>query len=99
MARLRILEAGGKTWIVYLSIDQHCTIGRAPDNEVVLDDCRVSRQHAFIKYEDGFYVLVDCSSANHIFINGSDCAEQRLTSGDRIAIGESTLIFDQETCS
>ncbi len=81
-----------------------CTIGRAPDNSVVLDDPRASRYHAHINQsENGVFTIVDGAmvnnqlrrSANKVFINGEPHFEQQLKNGDRITIGASTLRFEQ----
>ncbi len=82
-----------------------CTIGRAPDNVVVLDDPRASRYHAHVKSgEDGSFMVVDGAvingelrrSANKVFMNGEPRYEQTLKTGDRITIGASTLRFEQQ---
>src|SRR5688500_16699687 len=99
---LNITDASGRSWFFTLLTDRFSTIGRAPDNDVVLFDPLVSRHHAFIKYEDGFFVLVDGvfvngqikRSANHILVNGTQCYERRLNHGDQITIGKSTLRFE-----
>lgn len=47
-------------------------IGRAPDNEIVLDAPSVSRYHAELSYENGTEqpIITDLKSTNGIFING-----------------------------
>ena len=49
MALLKITDASGRQWQYILTPQAICTIGRAPDNMVVLDDPRASRYHAHIK--------------------------------------------------
>src|ERR1043166_6507625 len=104
MALLKITDASGRQWEYSLSAQGPCTIGRAPDNTVVLDDPRASRYHAHIKAtDDATFTLVDGSiingelrrSANKVFINGGPHYEYELKNGDRITIGASTLRFDQ----
>jgi ABC-type multidrug transport system ATPase subunit len=47
------------------------TIGRAPDNDVVVDDLLVSRHHAELRpREAGGHELVDLDSSNGTFLNG-----------------------------
>ena len=79
-------------------------IGRAPDNQIVLDDPRASRHHAHIRADaDGSFMLIDGAlvngqikrSANKVFVNGEQKFEQLLKDGDRITIGASTLRFEQ----
>src|SRR5919205_1146913 len=99
MALLHITDAGGRAWQLPLSPKGVCTIGRAPDNRVVLNDPRASRYHAHIKFQNGSYLIVDGGldgkpSANHLFVNGEQRREHPLRDGDQIQIGASRLRFD-----
>ncbi len=104
MAFLRITDASGREWQYTLSPQVPCTIGRAPDNSVVLDDPRASRHHAHVKVEDGTFTIVDGvveggqlrRSANKVFVNGEQRFEHPLANGDRVTIGASTLRFEQK---
>lgn len=104
MAHLKITDASGRQWQFSFLPQVACTIGRAPDNTVVLDDPRASRYHAHINQADnGTFMIVDGAvingqlrrSANKVFINGEPRFEQQLKNGDRITIGASTLRFEQ----
>src|SRR5436190_18464186 len=104
MAHLKITDASGRQWQFNFVAQAVCTIGRAPDNSVVLDDPRASRYHAHITQGDnGTFTIVDGAvingqlrrSANKVFINGEPRFEQQLKNGDRITIGASTLRFEQ----
>ena len=104
MALLKITDASGRQWEYSFSAQSPCTIGRAPDNTVVLDDPRASRYHAHIKAtDDATFTLVDGAmingelrrSANKVFVNGGPHSEYQLKNGDRITIGASTLRFEQ----
>jgi adenylate cyclase len=104
MAHLKITDASGRQWEYSFQSQTLCTIGRAPDNAVVLDDPRASRYHAHIKSADnGSFTIVDGSvingqlrrSANKVFINGEAEYEHQLKNADRITIGASTLRFEQ----
>jgi adenylate cyclase len=104
MALLQITDASGRQWQYSFLSGGVCTIGRAPDNAVVIDDPRASRYHAHIKSgEDGTFTMVDGAvvngqlrrSANRVFINGEPHYEYQLKNGDRITIGASTLRFEQ----
>ena len=104
MAHLKITDASGRQWQFSFVPKAVCTIGRAPDNAVVLDDPRASRYHAHINQtENGTFTIVDGAvingqlrrSANKVFINGEPQFEQQLKNGDRITIGASTLRFEQ----
>jgi len=104
MAVLKITDASGRQWQYTFAPQGVCTIGRAPDNAVVIDDPRASRYHAHIKStDDGSFTIVDGAiingmlrrSANRIFINGEPHLEYELKNGDRVTIGASTLRFEQ----
>ena len=104
MALLKITDASGRQWQYSFVAGASCTIGRAPDNAVVIDDPRASRYHAHIKSADeGSYTIVDGAlingqlrrSANKVFINGEPRYEHQLKNGDRVTIGASTLRFEQ----
>ncbi len=104
MAHLKITDASGRQWQFSFLPNVACTIGRAPDNTVVLDDPRASRYHAHINQSDnGNFTIVDGAvingqlrrSANKVFINGEPHFEHQLKDGDRVTIGASTLRFEQ----
>src|SRR4029079_4265468 len=104
MAHLKITDASGRQWQFSFLPNVACTIGRAPDNTVVLDDPRASRYHAHINQADtGTFTIVDGAvingqlrrSANKGFINGEPRFDHQLKNGDRITIGASTLRFEQ----
>ncbi len=104
MAHLKITDASGRQWQYSFLPQTACTIGRAPDNAVVLDDPRASRYHAHVNQADnGTFTIIDGAvingqlrrSANKVFINGEPRFEQQLKNGDRITIGASTLRFEQ----
>jgi adenylate cyclase len=104
MALLKITDASGRQWQYNLLPQSVCTIGRAPDNAIVIDDPRASRYHSHIKSsEDGSFTIVDGAvingqlrrSANRVFINGEAQFEHQLKNGDRVTIGASTLRFEQ----
>ncbi|HEV7376594.1 MAG TPA: FHA domain-containing protein, partial [Pyrinomonadaceae bacterium] len=77
MALLKITDASGRQWQYNLVSQTLCTIGRAPDNTIVLDDPRASRHHAHIRFDDSLYTIVDGvvmngqvkRSANKVFVN------------------------------
>ncbi|MBA3242019.1 MAG: FHA domain-containing protein, partial [Acidobacteria bacterium] len=99
MALLHIVDASGRQWQCPLSPQSLCTIGRAPDNTVVLNDPRASRYHAHVKFEGGVYFIVDGRvdggrSANHVFVGGEQFHEHQFKDGDRVTIGASQLRFE-----
>src|SRR5436190_24340336 len=103
MAVLKVTDASGRQAQHQLN-NRVLMIGRAPDNQIVLDDPRASRHHAHIKpNDDGTFTLVDGvfvngqmkRSANKVFVNGEQQFEYKLKDGDRVTIGASTIRFEQ----
>ena len=72
------------------------TIGRSNYNALVLDDEKVSRSHAEIHFEDGYYVVEDLNSTNGVQVNEQLIHKMLLKSGDRITLGDSVLLFTQK---
>jgi FHA domain-containing protein len=70
-----------------------CSIGRDPQNDVVLDDRPISRKHAEIRLRLGRYTLYDLQSTNGTYVNGRRVAEVVLADGDRLSIGGVELQF------
>jgi adenylate cyclase len=104
MAQLKVTDASGRQAQFQLKPRTTCMIGRAPDNQIVLDDPRASRHHAHVRTEDdSSFTIVDGvlangqikRSANKVFVNGEQKFEHPLKDGDRITIGASTLRFEQ----
>ena len=99
---LKITEATGKNWELELNPATVYSIGRAQENDIVLNDRRVSRRHAQIIAENGGFKLIDGyyvggeiqRSVNRVFVNGQPLLEKNLESGDAITIGASRLEFE-----
>ncbi|AOT57365.1 FHA domain-containing protein [Streptomyces rubrolavendulae] len=63
-------------------------IGRASDNDVVVDDLVVSRHHAeLVARPDGTYLVRDLGSHNGTFLNGRPVREARVGPEDVIGVG------------
>jgi serine phosphatase RsbU (regulator of sigma subunit) len=63
-------------------------MGRAPDNNLVLRDSRISRNHAQINFNYGEYVLEDLGSRHGVWVNGSRVEKTRKLAGsERIEFG------------
>ena len=70
-------------------------IGRVSYNDLVLNDKKVSRTHAQVYFEDGHYAVEDLKSTNGVFVDGNQINKIVLHSGNRIALGDSVLLFTQ----
>jgi pSer/pThr/pTyr-binding forkhead associated (FHA) protein len=71
------------------------TIGRMPDNDIVLEDAYVSRRHCAILVHAGdFCELHDVASKNGTLLNGHKIhGPTRLKSGDEIRMCNRNLVF------
>jgi ABC-type multidrug transport system ATPase subunit/pSer/pThr/pTyr-binding forkhead associated (FHA) protein len=78
-----------------LSVTKHrLTIGRTPDNDVVVEDLLVSRNHASIsRLPNGQFEVVDLGSTNGTFVNGRRVSTAHLGEGDLISIGSHVFRF------
>lgn len=63
------------------------TIGRAPENSVVINDVSVSGRHAQIERSGQIYKLRDLGSTNGTRVNGESAHEVTLRQGDRLRFG------------
>jgi VWFA-related protein len=69
-------------------------VGRARDNQLVLDDPTVSRHHAWIKAEGEEFLVFDVGSANGTFVNDEQVKEpRRLENGDVVRFGDAQFVF------
>lgn len=67
--RLRV-QLGAHIGQVYTMSGDALTIGRAPDNDLVLDDVQVSRYHARLLRRGDDVILEDLGSTNSTLVNG-----------------------------
>jgi pSer/pThr/pTyr-binding forkhead associated (FHA) protein len=78
-------ESQGK--VAYEFAERSITIGRAPDNMVVIDDSSVSNRHAQMELAGETYRLKDLESTNGTKVNGVPITETVLRFEDRIRFG------------
>ncbi len=69
------------------------TIGRQTDNDLVIDDQRVSRRHARLEAKNGRFYIVDLNSRAGTSVNGLKAAQHELNPGDIISLAGVPLIF------
>lgn len=82
-----------RTWEVPLGAVDEAIIGRALENEVVLAQTKVSRQHArLFRTGDGF-ALRDLDSTNGTWYRGAKVAELILADGDMVRIGDAQIVY------
>jgi pSer/pThr/pTyr-binding forkhead associated (FHA) protein len=74
--------------------DDEITIGRTEENDIVLFEGGVSRQHCRIEFLEGRYVLTDLESANGTQLNSRRTTSAELQDGDRIGVGAAIFRFE-----
>jgi phosphoserine phosphatase RsbU/P len=63
------------------------SIGRSPDQDLVLKEAYVSRRHAIITRHNGHFELADQNSSHGTFLNGQRIEQAKLKSGDALQFG------------
>lgn len=71
------------------------SIGRSPDNGMVIDNPAVSHYHARVFNEEGRLMLEDFGSLNGTFVNGQRVKMVTLKPGDSVAIGKHTIVVTE----
>lgn len=86
------LVVDGRTYAVLRSPTK---VGRLPDNDIVLNDKRVSRHHAEVTQRGGRWLLRDTGSTNGTAVNGKVVKESLLKPGDTISLGGLEITWEQ----
>lgn len=87
-------EAQGK--IGYEFTEELITVGRAPDNMVVIEHTSVSSRHAQLERSGDTYRLKDLESTNGTRVNGVPITETALRFDDRIRFGGVEARFESD---
>jgi serine phosphatase RsbU (regulator of sigma subunit) len=82
-----LIGVNGNERRVCLSPASAVLVGRAPHNHLVIDDPRMSRQHARIAPERDGFVVYDLGSSNGTFVNGAAVRRQVIRVGDEVRFG------------
>ena len=69
------------------------TIGRMEDNDLVIQEVRISRYHAQLRAVKGQYILVDLKSTGGTSVNGVKIAQVALFPGDVISLAGIPVIY------
>jgi pSer/pThr/pTyr-binding forkhead associated (FHA) protein len=75
------------------------TIGRKPDNTIVIEDPAISGHHARIVKVQAVFFLEDLKSTNGTTINGKPITRHQLRDADVITIGQHRLVFQEDTAT
>jgi FHA domain len=68
------------------------SIGRSPNNGLVIDNPAVSNRHARVFHKDERLMLEDFGSLNGTFVNGQRVKSVTLSPGDAVTIGKHTIV-------
>lgn len=72
-------------------------LGRMIDNQIRLEDPRVSRHHAQLRVMKNHYVLFDLNSTGGTYVNGQRIQQATLKPGDVISLAGVALIYGEES--
>jgi hypothetical protein len=90
---IRLPQAGQQNYPIEKPI---INIGRQLSNDIIVEDKRVSRNHAQIKYQNGQFMIFDLGSTNGITINNTPHMRQHtLRNGDHFTIGSYDFYFER----
>jgi pSer/pThr/pTyr-binding forkhead associated (FHA) protein len=96
IAALLTFETGPFAGRIVAVPSQMITVGRAPDNDLVVGDPATSGHHGRIDVRGGAFWISDLGSTNGTLVNGEPVIEKQLSDGDLISIGQSTIRFTLE---
>jgi pSer/pThr/pTyr-binding forkhead associated (FHA) protein len=71
------------------------SIGRSPDNGLVIDNPAVSHYHARVFHEEGRLMLEDFGSLNGTFVNGQRVKIVTLKPGDSVMVGKHSIVVSE----
>jgi len=98
-------EPGGQPFLIIDGqrhvdlVEPVVSIGRALDNDIILEDPRVSRHHVQLRRRYGRYILYDLGSSGGTTINGYPVQECVLQSGDVISLAGAEIIYGEDLLS
>ena len=95
MPKLVLLFEGRVLKETAVSLTAPVTIGRLPDNTIVIDNSAVSSRHVRVAREGPQFVVEDLGSTNGTFVNGEKITKRGLRHGDTILVGKHKLFFDR----
>lgn len=75
------------------------TLGRKPDNDIVLDNAAVSGHHCRMYESGGTWYVEDLNSTNGTFVNGKKTLKAGLKNGDTVNLVKFSLVYADEAAA
>lgn len=94
--RLVVLSGRDRGAVYRVPTDDELTMGRGEENDVVIHDAEVSREHCTLAAREGRFRLIDRGSTNGLIIDGDRLTEAELEPGARFRVGQTLFAV---TCS
>lgn len=88
-----IVKLGDQVVQKYYFYKDSIGIGRAPSNEISIENLAVSRRHATVTRDGESYILEDLGSSNGTFINAVRVTKAEIVDKDVVSIGKHKLYF------
>ena len=88
-----LIRSGDRAGEKILLVKNRYSIGRTPDNDIMLEDQSISRRHSLIIRTDGGWKIEDCESTNGTSINGETVMGGQLHHADRVRVGSIKIAF------
>jgi pSer/pThr/pTyr-binding forkhead associated (FHA) protein len=88
-----VVESGSQSGQRFAVNRPLISIGRSADNDIVLQDPMVSKNHARVIQQGNNLLVEDLGSSNGTIVNGQKVTSHVLADGDRLYLGETNLTF------
>ena len=91
-----LMRSGPNPGKIFDLLRAEVRIGRGTNNDIVIPEMEISREHARLNIQSGSYVIEDLGSTNGTFIDGQRLiGPHLLRSGETIGLGENvSLVFE-----
>ena len=90
-----VIKRGGKNEKIVVLDTQDLSVGRAPENDLVLEDAELSRKHAAFRRTESGWVVQNYSNSNSTLVNGEAVTSLPIRSKDVIKVADTELIYYQ----